>query len=75
MKALELIKEFKNFIDKKNIATNIYGIEAYYSIMCGYFCIGFIDLMLKGKGLLQNTYLFSPNEYKLNDKMTLEYFQ
>ena len=23
--------------------------------MCGYFCIGFIDLMLKGKRLLKHT--------------------
>ena len=30
---------------------NIYRIQAYDSIMCGYFCTGFIDLMLKGKSL------------------------
>ena len=28
------------------------------SIMCGYFCFGFIDFMLKGKGLLEYTNLF-----------------
>ena len=38
------------------------------SIMCGYFCIGFIDFMLKGISLLENINLFSPNEYK--KKMT-----
>ena len=32
--------------------------------MCAYFCIGFIDFMLKGKRLLDYTNLFSPNEYK-----------
>ena len=32
--------------------------------MCGYFCIGFIDFMLKGKSLLEYKNLFSPNEYK-----------
>ena len=37
------------------------------SIMCGYFSIAFIDFMLKGKGLLEYTNLFSPNEYKKND--------
>ena len=31
--------------------------------MCGYFCIGFFDFMLKGKSLLEHTDLFSPNEY------------
>ena len=45
------------------------------SIMCEYFCIGFIDFMLKGKSLLEYTNLFSPNEYKKNDKVILKYFQ
>ena len=42
-------KEVKTFIGNKNIATNIYRIQAYDSIMCGYFCTGIIDLMLKDK--------------------------
>ena len=40
-------KEIKNFIGNKNIVINIYRIQAYDSIMCEYFCIGFIDFMLK----------------------------
>ena len=40
-------KEIKKFIGNKNMITNIYRIQAYDSI-CGYFCIGFIDFMLKG---------------------------
>ena len=43
--------------------------------MCGYFCIGFLDFMLKGKSLLEYTNLFSPHEYKKNDKITLKHFQ
>ena len=43
--------------------------------MCGYFCIGFIDFMLKGKSLLKYTNLFSPREYEKNDKIILKYFQ
>ena len=43
--------------------------------MCGYFCIGFIDFMLKGKSLLDYTKLFSPNDYEKNDKIILKYFQ
>ena len=43
--------------------------------MRGYFCIGFIDFMLKSKSLLEFTNLFSPNEYKKNDKIILKYFQ
>ena len=43
--------------------------------MCGYFCIGFIDFMLKGKSFLDYTNLFSPNDYKQDDKKILKYFQ
>ena len=42
--------------------------------MCGHFCLGYIDFMLKGKSLLEY-YLFSPNEYKKNDQRMLKYFQ
>ena len=42
-------KEIKTLMGNKNIKTNIFRIQAYDSIMCGYFCIGFIDFMLKGK--------------------------
>ena len=60
----------KEIIRNKNIITNIYGIQAYDSIIYGYFCLGFIDFMLKGKSLLDYASLFSPNEYKRNDKIT-----
>ena len=49
--------------------------QAYNSRMCGYFCIGFIGFMLKGKNLLDYTNLFSPNEYEKNDKIVLKHFQ
>ena len=68
-------KEIRKFIRNKNVITNIYRIQAYDSIMCGYFCIGFIDFMLKGKSLLECTNLFSPDEYKKNNKTILKYFQ
>ena len=49
---LELnIFQNKFFIKNENIITDIYRIQAYDSIMCGYFCIGFIGFMLKGKNL------------------------
>ena len=53
----------------------IYRIRAYDSTMCGYFCNGFIDFMLKGKSLLDYTNLFSHNEYKKNNKTILKYLQ
>ena len=68
-------KETKKFIGNKNTITNIYRIQAYDSIMCGYFCIGFIDIMLESKSLLLHRNLFSPNEYEKNDKIILKYFQ
>ena len=68
-------KEIKKFSGKKKIITNIYRIQAYDSLICGYFCIGFIDFMLKVKSLLQYTNLFSPKEYKNNDKIILKDFK
>ena len=53
-----ITNKIKKFIDNKNIITNIYSIQAYDSIMCRYFCIGFIDFMLKDKSLLDYTNLF-----------------
>ena len=56
-------KETEKFIGSKNISTNIHGIQENDSAMCGNFLIGFIGFMLKGKGLLDSTNLFSSNEY------------
>ena len=47
----------------KNIITNNFRIQAYDSIMCGYFCIGFIDFVLAGKKLCDYTNLFSPHDF------------
>ena len=59
-------KEIKKFIGNKNIKTNIYRIQANNSIICGYFCIGFIDFMLKDKSLLDDTnYFFLTNMKKM----------
>ena len=68
-------KEIKKFIGNKNIITNIYRIQAYNSIMCRYFCIGFIGFKLKGKSLLDYINLFSPNDFEKNDKIILKFFQ
>ena len=37
-------KEIKKFIRNKIVITSVYRIQAYNSIMCGYFCIGFIEV-------------------------------
>ena len=57
-------KEIKKFINNKNIIASIFRIQANDSVMCGYFCIGFIDFMLAGKNLTGFTNLFSPYDLK-----------
>ena len=67
-------KEIKIFTDKSIIVANIYRIQAYYSVMCRYFCIGFIDFMFKDETLTDFINLFSPNYFdKIND-IILKYF-
>ena len=68
-------KEIKTFIDHSlSITTSIFRIQAYDSIMCVYFCIGFIDFVFTGKTLTEYTNLFSPNNFKRNDDIILSYF-
>ena len=66
-------KEIKKFINNKNRIANIFRIQAYDSVMCGYFCIGFIDFMHKGNNLTDFTNLFSPNIFKKNDEIMLSH--
>ena len=47
-------------IGNKNIKTNIFRVQDNNSIMCGYFCILFIEYMLQDKTLTDFTNLFSP---------------
>ena len=67
-------KVIKKFIGNKSIIANIFRIQAYDSVMCGYFCIGFIDFMFNGNSLTDFTNLFSPNYFKRNDDIILNYF-
>ena len=47
----------------------MFRIETYDSIMCGYICIECINYILKCKTLLDYTNLFSPNDFKKNDRI------
>ena len=67
-------KEIWTFIGNKNIKTNIFRTQVYNSIMCGYFCNGFIDFMLGGKTLNKFANPFSSNNFKNNDDVILKYF-
>ena len=42
----------------------MFRVQENNSVMCGYFCIGFIDFMLEGKKLTDYTNLFSPHNLK-----------
>ena len=67
-------KKLKKIIKKSTVVRNIFRIHSYDSIMCGYFCIDFIDFMFKGKSLTDFANLFSPNNFKTNDDIVLNYF-
>ena len=56
-------EEIKKFIKNKNIKANMFRIQENNSVMWGYFCIGFIDLMLAGKKLADYTNLLSPYDF------------
>ena len=67
-------KEIMKFVGNKNIITNIFKVQIYDSIMCGDFCIGFINFMFNGDSLTDYTSLFSLNGFKKNDDIIHEYF-
>ena len=69
-KEIKAFNNNNNNNNNKNITTNIFRIQAYDSIICGYFCIGFIDFMLAGKNLTE----YAPNNFKKNDDIILNYF-
>ena len=65
-------KEIIKFIKNKDIIGNIFRLQAYDSIMCGYFCIKFINYMFDEHTLIDYTNLFSPHDFKKNDKIIKE---
>ena len=72
---LNIFLKIKKFIEHKNIKGNIFRVQANNSIMCGYFCIGFIDFILAGKKFSDFTSLFSPHYSEKNDNIILSYFK
>ena len=73
---IELIaKEIKHAICNKEIKANIFRIQAYDTIMCGYFCIEFINYMFDGKSLIDFTSLFLPHDFKKNDEIIKRIFK
>ena len=68
-------EEIKEFIGNKDIKANIFRVQSNDSIMCGYFCIGFIDFMLAGKKLTDFTCMFSPYDFEKINSIILSYFK
>ena len=68
-------EEIKEFIGNRNIKANIFRVQTNNSVMCGYFCIGFIDFMLADEILTDYTNLFSPYDFNKNDSIILSYFK
>ena len=56
-------EEIKEFVGNKNKIANIFRRQANNSVMCGYFCIEFIDFMVTGKKLTDFTSIFSPYDF------------
>ena len=63
-----------NKVRDKSITHNIFIIQDTESIMCGFYCIIFIEYITAGKTLLDLSNLFSPNDHKKNDKIIYKYF-
>ena len=57
----------------KDIKANIFRLEAYDSIMCGYFCVEFINYMFDCKSLIDFTNLFSHTILKRTIKLLKSY--
>ena len=70
-----LPEEIKEFVGNENIIANIFWIQASNSVMCGNFCIGFINFMFAGKKLTNFTNMFSPYDFKKNDDIILSHLK
>ena len=68
-------KEIMKRIRNKNIKVSIFGIQDNNSIMCGYFCILFIEYMLNNKTLIYFNNLFSPWDFEKTDEIIKNYFK
>ena len=68
-------EEIKEFTGNKNMKANIYRVQTNDSIMCGYFCIGFIGFMFASKTLTDYTNLFFPYDFHKDDQIILSYFK
>ena len=50
-------KEIKEFFSDKDVTANVFRVQAYNSI-CGYFCIAFMEHILKGSNFFDCSSMF-----------------
>ena len=62
-------RKLKNSQATKYCNKYLYSRSKWFNVMYQYFCIGFIDFMLKRKSLLDYNNLFSPIKYENNEKI------
>ena len=72
---LKLKLKVLNKLEDKPITHNIFTIQDNDSIMCGFYCITFIEYMLAGKTVLGYTNLFSPNDCRKSQKTIYKLFK
>ena len=66
--------EILKFLKNKDLHVNIFRVQPTKSVLCGYYCIQFLEFMFEGKTLMTFTSLFSPTDFKENDKIVLRLF-
>ena len=71
----ELGSAVNNHTTKSSAIARIKSMRIFRIQVCGYFCIEFINYMLQGKTLLDYTNLFSPNDFKKNDRVIKRIFK
>ena len=67
-------KEIKEFFSDKDVTANIFRVQAYNSI-CGYFCIAFMEHILKGSNFFDCSRMFFHSNCKNNDNISLKCFK
>ena len=68
-------QEVLSKIKDKSITHNILRIQDIEFIICGFYCIVFIEYMLVGKTILDYTKLFLQNDHKKNDRIIYKCFK
>ena len=72
---ISTVLQLNMFLKKLKNLLGIKAVQSNNSIMCGYFCIRFIDFMFAGKPFIDFTSLFSPHDFEKNDNIILSYFE